>query len=103
MGFNVELQDELGGRIDGVDDPRGLLDRLLPEPNNRDDYPFLRSLDAYGDTAFNRLQMPRFLKEWASISLKTTTADEQAIVSAVEALARRCRDEVHTYLKFVGD
>ena len=103
MGFNVELQDELGGRIDGVDDPRGLLDRLLPEPNNRDDYPFLRSLDAYGDTTFNRLQMPRFLKEWASISLKTTTADEQAIVSAVEALARRCRDEVHTYLKFVGD
>jgi hypothetical protein len=103
MGFNVELQDELGGRIDGVDDPRGLLDRLLPEPNNRDDYPFLKSLDAYGDTTFNRLQMPRFLKEWASMSLKATTADEQAIVSAVEALARRCRDEVHTYLKFVGD
>jgi hypothetical protein len=47
--------------------------------------------------------MPRFLKEWASISLKTTTADEQAIVSAVEALARRCGDEVHTYLKFIGD
>ena len=58
-GFNVELQDELGGRIDGVDDPRGLLDRLLPEPNNRDDYPFLRSLDACGDTIFNRLEMPR--------------------------------------------
>jgi hypothetical protein len=79
------------------------VNRLLPEPNNHDDYPFLRSLDAYGDTTFNRLQMPRFLKEWASISLKATTADEQAIVSAVEALARRCRDEVHTYLKFVGD
>lgn len=103
MGFNVELQDELGGRLDGVDDPRGLLNKLLPEPGDRDDYPFLRSIDNYGDTTFNHLQMPRFLKEWAAISVKATNADQEAIVSAVEALARRCRDEVHTYLKFIGD
>jgi hypothetical protein len=44
MGFNVELQDELGRRIDGVDDPRSLLDRLLPEPDG-DEYPFLSSID----------------------------------------------------------
>jgi hypothetical protein len=104
MGFNVELQDELGGRIDGVDDPRGLLDKLLPEPGDGDDYPFLRSLDPYGDTTFNHLQMARFLSEWAMIEAKATTNDEQAVlVSAVASMARRCRDEVHTYLKFIGD
>jgi alkylhydroperoxidase/carboxymuconolactone decarboxylase family protein YurZ len=103
MGFNVELQDELGGRIEGVDDPRGLLDKLLPELRDGDDYPFLRSIDPYGDTTFNRLQMPRFLREWATISVKASTSDEQALVLAVALLARRCGDEVHTYLKFIGD
>jgi hypothetical protein len=103
MGLNVELQNESGVRIDGIDDPRGLLNRLLPEANDADDYPFLRSIDAYGDTTFNRLQVPRFLKEWSDLSLRATTADERAIVSAIESLAQRCRDEVHTYLKFIGD
>jgi hypothetical protein len=102
MGFNVELQDEFGRRIDGLDDPLGVLDRLLPEPDG-DEYPFLSSIDPYGDTNFNHLQMRRFLKEWASVSFKAAAAGEQAIASAVEALARRCRDEVHTYLKFIGD
>lgn len=103
MGFNVELQDESGVRLDGVDDPQGLLNKLLPEPGDSDDYAFLRSIDDYGDTTFNSLQMPRFLKEWCFVSQKATIADQQAIVSAVESLARRCRDEIHTYLKFIGD
>ena len=103
MGFNIELQDELGARIAGVDDSRCLLNRLLPEPGDGGGYPLLRSLDPYGDTTFNRIQMPRFLREWATLSLNVTTPDEKAIVSAVESLAHRCRDEVHTYLKFIGD
>ena len=102
MGFNVELQDELGGRIDGVDDPRCLLHTLLPEPGD-DEYPFLGSIDPYGDTTFNNLQMRRFLKEWAAVSQKAGTAEEQGLVASVESLARRCRDEVHVYLKFIGD
>jgi hypothetical protein len=58
-GVDVELQDESGGRLDGVDDPRGILNKLLAEPGDRDDdYPFLRSIDAYGDTTFNRVSVP---------------------------------------------
>jgi hypothetical protein len=102
MGFNVELQDEHGGRIDGVDDPRSLLDTLLPEPGS-DEHPFLGSIDPYGDTTFNNLQMRSFLKEWSAVSQKAATAEEQALVASIESLARRCRDEVHIYLKFVGD
>ena len=102
MGFNIELQDELGGRIDGIDDPRSLLHKLLPEPGS-DEYPFLGSIDPYGDTAFNSMQMRRLLMEWAVVSQRAKTAEEQALAGHVEALARRCRDEVHNYLKFVGD
>lgn len=102
MGFNIILQDEFGVRIDGVDDPRCLLHRLLPE-SDTDEYPFLGSVDPYGDTTFNTLQMRRFLKEWAVVSQRAQTAEEQTIVRCVESLARRCRDEVHLYLKFIGD
>ncbi len=102
MGLNIELQDEHGGRIAGVDDPRNLLGALLPQLGN-DAYPILGSIDPYGDTTFNNLQMRRFLHEWATVTQKPSTADEQLLVSTIEALARRCRDEVHTYLKFIGD
>jgi len=102
MGLNIELQDELGDRIAGVDDSKNLLANLLPEVSG-DDYPLLGSIDPYGDTVFNNLQMRRFPTEWAVVSEKANTADEQLLVSTIEALARRCCDEVHVYLKFIGD
>ena len=67
MPFNFELQDEFGGRIAGGDDSRGLLNRLLPQVWD-DQYPTLGSIDPYGDTTFNGLQMRGFLKEWAAIA-----------------------------------
>jgi hypothetical protein len=97
MGFNIVLQDELGESIDGVDDPKGLLGKLLPEPSN-DKYPFIGSIDPYGDTTFNSLQMPRFLNEWSVVAQSATTSEEQSLVEYVEKLARRCRDEIHVYL-----
>ena len=102
MGFNVELQDEFGGCIARVDDPLCLLDKLMPELGD-ESYPFLGSIDPYGDTTFNGLQMRRFLKEWDTVRQEAKTADEETLIAAVEELARRCRDEVHTYLKFIGD
>ena len=76
MGFNVGLQDELGGRIDGVDDPKGLLNRLLPGAADRDDFPFLRSIDDYGDTTFNRLQRKDY--PLAHGSRRRSSADERS-------------------------
>lgn len=102
MGLNIELQDELGGRIAGVDDPRDLLATLLPQVGD-DAYPMLGSIDPYGDTTFNNLQMRRFLAEWDAVSQKARTTEEQFLVSAIESLAQRCRAEVHVYLKFIGD
>ena len=49
-----------------VADPRNILDRLLPEPGSPD-YPMLGSIDPYGDTVFNILQMDWFLAEFAKV------------------------------------
>jgi hypothetical protein len=86
MGLNIELRDEPGDRIDDVDDPTNLLKALLPMTGDHA-YPFLGSIDPYGDTTFNGLQMERFLMEWATVSRKARTAEEQALVAAVESFA----------------
>jgi hypothetical protein len=44
-----------------------------------------------------------FLPEWAEISRNIQTPEQQALVSNIEALAKRCAEDVHTYLKFIGD
>jgi hypothetical protein len=102
MGLDVELQDERGDARASTGDPKNLLGGLLPA-NDDQACPFLASIDPYGDTVFNRLQMDRFLSEWARVMTKARTPEERALVSAIQALACRCRDEVHLYLKFIGD
>jgi hypothetical protein len=61
------------------------------------------SIDCYGDTVFNRIQMTRFLEEWTYAESQAETEYEKALASAVRRMATRCRDEVHLYLKFIGD
>ena|SRR5665213_4171252 len=102
MGLGIELQDERGGKIDSVADPKNLLRPLLPAPG---DLIFIltNAIDPYGDTVFNRIQMERFLSEWTSIASRCKTQEEKELASKIASLAFRCRDEVHLYLKFIGD
>ncbi len=102
MGLGIELQDERSGRIDSIADPKNLLGPLL---RARDDRIFilLSAIDPYGDTILNRIQMERFLSEWTNVASRCKTQEEKELVSKIASLALRCRDEVHLYLKFVGD
>ena len=102
MGFGVKLQDEWGGLLDAVGDPKNILDRLFPEPGNHQ-YPMLGSIDPYADTVFNGLQMNWFLAEFADVSAKALTPEERELVAKIEGMAKRARDETHLYLKFIGD
>lgn len=102
MGLGIELQDEWGGKIDGIYDPKNLLGPLLSALDQKS-HPMLSGVDAYGDTTFNHLQMKWFMPEWAEISRNIQNAEQQALVLGIEALARRCAEDVHTYLKFIGD
>jgi hypothetical protein len=102
MGLEIVLQTELGAHVDAVADPKNYLGKLLPEVDG-EKYPLLGGIDPYGDTIFNRIQMRRFLLEWIEVSAKAGTPEERQLVSKIEELARRCRDEVHLYIRFVGD
>src|SRR5882762_3840829 len=69
MGLDIELQDERGGPLESISDPQNLLGRLLP-PNSDESCLLVASIDPYGDTVFNRIQMERFLREWRVVSAK---------------------------------
>jgi hypothetical protein len=103
MGLDIQLQDELGGMRERTVDPKNLLPDLLPSDDKSDNYPLLSRIDLYGNTVFNRIQMPRFLSEWADVAMAARTQEEQELVSEIERLARTCCAEVHLYLKFIGD
>lgn len=102
MGLSVVLVTERGESLGEVHDPRNLLHQLLPS-NEDSSYQCLRFVDWYGDTVFNVLQMGTVLDELHRLNAAAETEEKQLLLSAIEGLVRRCRDEPHLYLKFCGD
>jgi hypothetical protein len=93
----VTVEDPTGGTCNSA----GGFDRLLP----LDDASFrcLGVVDPYGDTIFNRLQMPFLLDELARLDLSSVNESERRGLLRLEALAIRCQEEPHLYLRFIGD
>ena len=102
MGLCVALQTESGKQIEFVSDEKNLLDRLMGFPD-ANAFPMLASIDRYGDTIFNRLQMDRFLAEWKTLFNSAMTPEETVLLNAVKDLAEKSIRGVHLYLAFIGD
>jgi hypothetical protein len=101
MGFDINLQTERGEVLKTVSDPQNLVHRLLERSIPEE--PQLAEIDWYGDTVFNRLQMPRFLTQWKILASHAQTPEQLRITEDVKELATRCKESVHLYLKFIGD
>lgn len=101
MAIEVALQNERGEVLAIVHDSRNLMPRVLER--SLADQPYLSQIDWYGDTVFNRVQMPGFLSAWRVLAEKTQSPDEAKLVNEISKLAERCASEVHLYLKFIGD
>jgi hypothetical protein len=102
MGITVAMTTEHGLVEKQVEDPSQILNRLLPTEDDKS-FHLLRYIDPYGDTVFNILQLDDFLSEWARLRERAMSPIETELLSAIEALARECRQHAHQYLKFVGD
>jgi hypothetical protein len=71
---------------------------------NERDTPLLVSVDTYGDTVFNRLQVERQLpREVAFLRERLTGADSVEMLDELERLMTLATKGVHRYLWFVGD
>jgi len=103
MGFAIRLEDEFGSVLDQVLDPKNTIPRRLPEPAD-EEFRCVCFIDRYGDTVFNRLQIPDFLAEWERLRKDADLDDAAGTVHiGVVGLAERCLAGVHLYLKFYGD
>jgi hypothetical protein len=102
MGIDVLLQTEDWETLEEVIDQKNLLYELLPSYNDYS-FQFLRFIDWYGYTIFNRFQIEVFLDEWHRLYAKAKTNEEKELLAKIENLARICQTESHLYLTFQGD
>ncbi|MGO9711076.1 MAG: hypothetical protein ACLQBL_19605 [Polyangiaceae bacterium] len=100
--MSILLTTERGDVLDEVGDPTNHLHRVLPAGEDAG-YVLVNFIDWYGDTIFNRLQMSRFLAEWAMLREAARADGGMDLHAKVAAMAERCSAEVHLYLKFRGD
>lgn len=75
MGFHINLETERGEVLAPVIDPQNHLHRL--SERSLREQPLLAEIDWYGDTVFNRMQMPRFLSQWQALARNSQSADEE--------------------------
>ncbi|HTZ89203.1 MAG TPA: hypothetical protein VMA71_02620 [Alloacidobacterium sp.] len=102
MGLCIALQFDSGEQTFLMSDERNLLGRIL-ETLNEQEFPTLTSIDLYGDTTFNRLQVRRLLNELDVLLNQTWTANEQSLLQAVRAIGKKSQEDVHQYVVFIGD
>jgi hypothetical protein len=101
VGIDVRIQDERGGVIKELLDPRSLVSALLPSEANGS--VCLRLVDKYGDTYFNQMQVPILITELRAAVRACSDAAAKAHGEAVVALVEGAQDSMHTYVRFVGD
>ncbi len=63
----------------------------------------LRFIDEYGDATFNQYQLPVLVQELESILPKSKDSAARESLESLIAFVRKCENNVHTYVKFVGD
>jgi hypothetical protein len=102
VDVNVRWQDEDGKRIEEILDPDMRISHLVLN-TDLDGTTCLQFIDPYGDTTFNRLQIPILIEELKSVANEVRDTDIRDHLLRVVELAEKSRDEVHTYLKFIGD
>jgi hypothetical protein len=102
MGFDVWLETEDRRQVAGVGDDHDLLHRLLSKIDDTS-FDYLRFVDPYGDTPFNRLQADKFLSECKRLYPKCQVTEETSLLDQIEDLAKRLAGGNHLYLRFIGD
>jgi len=100
VGHAVLWQDENGIELGSFQEPG--YDTRLIQPRWTEGTACLRFVDPYGDTVFNQLQIPVLIEELDAVAARASDADLEASVRKLIEFLRGC-DEIHTYLKVIGD
>lgn len=102
MGITAIVERESGDAIDSLGDPHNILHRVLPEQADQT-FRHLNCIDWYGNTIFNRIQIPEVRRELQRLAAGLNDGAELALIEQLDALAAQALSGVHLYLKFYGD
>ena len=98
MGLTITLEGENGNNIYSISEA---LNYSFLEKIDFSKYKLIKYLDSYGDTVFNHLQMEDLITDFAL--LEKEIINQKELIKEIIQLAQRCKDGIHTYLKFYGD
>ncbi len=102
MPLSIRWEDERGKVLEELLPDRGAsLNAVVAKaPDNS---VCLRFIDPYGDTVFNRIQLPLLISELQRARQDLPGGASPTHLDSVLALVRKAEDEVHTYVRFLGD
>lgn len=103
MGIDVAWITERHEPIQEVFDPRGYLTALAISTWPSLTSTCVRFIDPWGNTVFNRTQIPVLLSELRSVRQDAADKETRAHLEKVIRLIERAVDRTHTYIKFIGD
>jgi hypothetical protein len=99
MAIDVVWQDESGGVLGRSPVPweDRMSRRAVLETSH-----CLQYVDPVGDATFNQLQLPQLIREMERAIGQIHPSDLRRRAEQVLAFVRNCED-IHTYVKFIGD
>jgi hypothetical protein len=105
MALTIALEGERGDRRAVVFDERDLLIALIHKAARKDaaHLHLLDYVDPYGDTVFNRLQMPQISRELDDLLSFAESPEARELLSSIQTLVREAQEGVHLYLRLIGD
>ena len=101
MGIDVRLETEDGDEIETLLDFENSLQKILIECDTARSV-MLRFIDPYGNTRFNRLQIPSLIADLKEAGGRLKDGTARKFANSVLRLAERCQGEVNTHLQFYG-
>jgi hypothetical protein len=103
MGLTTRLETENRTGLQSVEDPRNLLHRALPRPEDPG-FHWAGTIDWYGDTTFNHLQVPKLRAEWQRLIEASQDSETIGLLRQIDELLKRClTEQPQVYVRFVGD
>ena len=97
MPWTIILEDEKGAALVTLPEPFEYeeLDKLTLPKFKLFDY-----IDPYGDTTFNGVQIDDLITD---LELLKNFSEQKDTIDKIIMLSQKCKSDVHTYIKFIGD
>jgi|SRR5712672_237343 len=99
MPIAVQLITESGEQVAAAYDVHNFIERCASEDKG---WRLLRYVDPYGDTYFNRLQIPDFLADWETAEALVRSQEDEKLWHEVGRLAQEWREQVHLISSLSG-